>query len=195
MPLRDFTNNNFYLDGLKKELGYLNINLVRICSTFSDKQLNWSAKSGKWSILQHLEHIHLHNISFVEKSFNSLKRNNNRPDQCGQREPFRSSPLGSLYINSISADSQLKMRALPSFVPSNQLDRSTTLERFKTSTNDMFKLIEATRQINLSCVRLTVPGCNLLFHLGDVLQIIVQHTNRHLHQIKSLVSLPGFPKQ
>jgi len=65
----------------------------------------------------------------------------------------------------------------------------------KASTDEMFKLIEAARQINLNCVRLTVPGCNLLFYLGDVLQIIVQHTNRHLHQIKGLVSLPGFPKQ
>jgi len=94
MPLRDFANNNFYLDGLKKELVQLNINLVHICSTFSDQQLNWCAKSDKWSILQNLEHIHLHNNSFVNKSFGSLKNNNKRPDQCGDREPFRSSPLG-----------------------------------------------------------------------------------------------------
>jgi len=196
MALRDFANNNFYLDGLKRELVLLNINLVHICSTFSDQQLNWCAKADKWSILQHLEHIHLHNVSFVNKSFNSLRKNNKRPDQsCDREQRFRSSPQGSLYINSISADSQLKMRALPSFVPPNQLDRTRTLKRFKTSIDKMFELIEAARQINLNCIRLTVPGCNLLFYLGDVLQIIVQHTHRHLHQIKSLASQPGFPKQ
>jgi len=193
MPLRDFANNNSYLDGLKVELLQLNTNLIHLCANYTDRQLSWSNKTGKWSVLQHLEHIHLHNITFIEKSFNSLYNLPQRPDLHVQK-PFRPSPTGSLYINSISADSQLKMRALPSFVPSEKLDRSTTLKRFKASTEKMLKLIEESRQINLNNIRLTVPGCNLLFYLGDVLQIIVQHTKRHQKQIIDLAVQPAFPK-
>lgn len=193
MSLRDFANNNYYLDGLKNELARLNTSLVHICATYSEQQLNWSDKMDKWSILQHVEHIHLHNNSFIKKTFDSLKNLPKRPDIYEPNQPFRSSPTGSLYINSISADSQLKMRALPNFVPSHNLNRSSTLNNFKVSSDKMFKLIEESRLINLNNIRLTVPGCNVLFYLGDVLQIIVQHTKRHLKQINDLVVQPSFP--
>jgi len=194
MPLKEFANKKYYLDGLKNELVRLNTNIVHICSTFTDQQLNWCAKSGKWSILQHLEHIHLHNGSFIKKSFNSLKKVPSRPDQKVIEHPFRPCPSGSLYISTISAESQMKMRALPSFVPANDLDRMITLKRLRISTGKMFDLIEAAKTVNLNHVRLKVPGCSLLFYLGDVLEIIIQHTNRHLKQINDLVTLPGFPK-
>jgi len=193
MSLRDFANNSNYLDGLKKELVQLSSNIVHICTTYSDQQLNWSNKMGKWSILQHLEHIQLHNNSFIEKSFNSLNDLPKRPDQFSANQPFRPSPTGSLYITSISADSQLKMRALPNFIPSKKLNRLSTFNKFKVSTDKMFKLIEESRLINLNNIRLTVPGCNVLFYLGDVLQIIVQHTKRHLKQINNIATQPSFP--
>lgn len=200
MPLRSFANNDIYLDGIKSELAHLNNNLLLMCSTLNDQQLNWCTNEHKWSVLQHLEHIHLHNISFIERSFNSLYDLHIRPDQKAvpqsvRAKPFRHSPSGSLYINSISADSRLKMRALPSFVPAQKLDRFATIERLKKSTEKMFNLIEESRKINLNNIKLTVPGCNLLFYLGDVLQIIVQHTKRHQKQIINLAFQPTFPKK
>ena len=194
MQLRNIANDSSnYLDGLKKDLVQLINNLVHLCNTHNQQQLIWCGRTDQWSILQHLEHIHLHNVSFIEKSFNSLNDLPTRPDQNSISQPFRHSSSGSLYINSISPDSQLKMRALPNFVPTGKLDRLKTLKRLKTSTDEMFKLIEESRLINLNNIRLTIPGCNLVFYLGDVLQIIIQHTNRHVKQINTLVSNPAFP--
>lgn len=191
MPFRD---NNRYLDELKVELLQLNTSLLHICANYTDRQLNWNNSTNKWSVLQHLEHIYLHNVSFIEKSFHSISNLPQRPDTIMQK-PFRPSSTGSLYINSISVDSQLKMRALPSFVPSEKLDRSATLSKLKASTEKMLKLIEESRKINLNSIRLRIPGCNLLFYLGDVLQIIVQHTKRHQKQIIDLAIQPAFPKK
>jgi len=185
-----------FLNSLRFELKEIIDKFQNYLSQLSSNQLNWRIAGSTWSVYQQLMHIKLHNDTYLQLSFKETRK---ALDQ-GLRnpgQPFRSCPMGSLYTGIISPTSLFKFVSIDSFVPPD-LPRANNLQgELIPATQKIMDLIDDVdkNRIDLNKVRFRVPGSQTYeFRIGDVLKIMLVHSQRHLLQIQEILNHPDFPE-
>lgn len=166
----------------------------------SRDQLNWRPAPQKWSILECLLHLNYfagHYFPPIQKALQAGR--NTRP-----ATHFTSSWLGEHYLQKyrLPIDNQLKRRleAPPQYAPPESAPQHSDLspkEVLHTFEQHQKQLLEFLRQAHLiNLQRISVPAFwwgLVKLRLGDLLQILVYHNERHIVQAQRVLYHDHFP--
>jgi hypothetical protein len=140
------------------------------------------AADGGWSIAQCLEHLNTYSAWYNAKIQAALTDRKNVPGST----TFKSGWLGAYLTNMIKQDAtKKKYKAMAQHRPTEQLDARQVIESFLTNQQTLLQLIKKAAGADLECIRITTTiSAMIRLKLGDVLQFLVAHQDRHLSQAR-----------
>lgn len=176
-----------------------NIDLVqKKCVHLGDNQLQWRAKQGSWSISEVLSHLN----SYSSYYHNSFKERISKTKFKSIKENFVSSPLGKSAWKSMKLgranNVKRKFKAPKNYNPSNnpELIGEDPVNLFLEEQNDLLHILESAKSVNLKKVKIKISISKIVrLRLGDALMFVIYHNERHIQQIKNILSHPNFPKK
>lgn len=151
----------------------------------SDALLKPAAKGG-WSIAQCLEHLNAYGHYYLPQINRSLQRSKKNS------HTFKSSWLGSYFTAMMEPETgKRKTKAFKAYVPASELDAHAVVAEFIQQQEHLFKYIEAARQADLN-IRIPISISRWIrLKLGDVLQFVIAHNERHIQQAMRNVQDPS----
>lgn len=175
------------LDFVRKKLVHL-----------GDNQLKWTIKSEDWCINEVLAHLNKY-TSYYHGVFKE------RIELTKFKEPkeyFTSSPLGKSAWKSMKLGNanniKRKFRAPKSFNPriEKKIMTGNEINLFIESQEELLKIINDSRNVNLRRVKVPISISRIIkFRLGDALQFVIYHNERHLQQVLNILGSSHFPKK
>lgn len=164
----------------------------------SPAQLNWQNSKESWSIKQILQHLNEY-ARFYHSEF--LKRIEN----TRFKEPlphFISSPLGKSAWTSMKLGNaknvKRKFRSPKQYNPlmNSQLNEIDPIGDFLQNQDELIGILEKAKGVNLRKVKIPISISKIIrLRLGDALQFVIYHNERHVQQIMNIMEHPGFPKK
>lgn len=165
-------------------------------SFLSANQLNWQKSTDSWSVKQTLIHLNeyarFYHTEFVK-----------RIEQTRFKEPipqFVSSPLGKSAWKSMKLGNannvKRRFHSPKQYNPlvNNQLNEDDTVVNFLKNQLELVHILDSAKQVNLRKVKIPISISKIIrLRLGDALQFVIYHNERHIQQIKNTISQPGFP--
>ena len=165
-------------------------------SFLSANQLNWQKSTDSWSVKQTLIHLNeyarFYHTEFVK-----------RIEQTRFKEPipqFVSSPLGKSAWKSMKLGNannvKRRFHSPKQYNPlvNNQLNEDDTVVNFLKNQLELVHILDSAKQVNLRKVKIPISISKIIrLRLGDALQFVIYHNERHIQQIKNTISQPEFP--
>jgi len=180
-----------YLNNLIDQVQSL-ITKARSFSKLTEAQLNWKSNEGNWSIAQCLDHL----VTINQSYFSRIGQMIEKGKQKGllERKPFRSNLLGKLSINSMKPGSNKKYKTPTLFQPSSSLLNKNVIDKFVENQNEMIQLINKAKGLDLNKIKIVSPVSSIVrFRLGDCLQFLIVHEERHIVQANRVEKVEEFP--
>jgi len=176
-----------------------NISFVtKKCTYLGENQITWKPSNDSWNIQEVLSHLnsysaYYHQI-FVEKiqhtKFVNVKENF-VPSPLG-RSAWKSMKLGRL--NNVKRKFGAPKNLNPSLT-TEILDIDSS-NNFLKSQNQLLTILVEAEKVNLRKVKIPISISKIVrFRLGDALMFVVYHNERHIQQVKNILSHPNFPKK
>jgi uncharacterized damage-inducible protein DinB len=144
--------------------------------------LNQRPGEGKWTALECLEHLNRYGefyLPAIEKKLLAAK-------QAPHAVAVRPGILGGYSARKMLPDAKTgklwKMNTFRKMNPKGEQQDMNTLQQFAEQNRQMLLILDRCRNYNLSRthIRLTMPL--LRFRLGDLLQFMINHNERHIQQ-------------
>jgi uncharacterized damage-inducible protein DinB len=165
-------------------------------SFLSADQLNWQKSTDSWSVKQTLIHLNeyarFYHTEFVK-----------RIEQTRFKEPipqFVSSPLGKSAWKSMKLGNannvKRRFHSPKQYNPlvNNQLNEDDSVMNFLKNQLELGYILNSAKHVNLRKVKIPISISKIIrLRLGDALQFVIYHNERHIQQIKNTISQPGFP--
>jgi uncharacterized damage-inducible protein DinB len=148
---------------------------IGVFQNLTEEQLLRQPEPGKWSIAQCLWHLN----SYGDFYFPLIDRNlvNNTDNGV-----FNPGWFGSYFVKMMNPVTGKKYKAFKAHTPPPQPDAYTTVATFINQQEQLMGFLKRAREANLG-VRLPISISTLIkLKLGDVLQFIVMHNERHMQQ-------------
>lgn len=186
------------------ELNRLNQRLSEIVANdfpnLSSDQLNWREQADKWSIaecLMHLNYVADYYFPATVKAVNNAKTRKSSP-----QEQFTRGCLGHCYASKfrLNLDNQMKgniespSKYDPKSTLSSTLDDKKVIADFLERQQTLQLVLQDSRGINIQKTRVrTSFGGLVSIRLGDMLKILIYHTERHTVQAQRILYHDYFP--
>lgn len=150
-------------------------------------QLNQKEHPDKWSILECFQHLNLYSRYYLPHIEQAILKQ--KASASHSSVPLKSTWIGSLSIQSMHPKNTKKQKTFKHMNPVNsKLDKSV-LDQFLTHQQKLQNLIESSRLINLNSGKVPVEFFKLIkMNIGEALQFVVVHEQRHLLQAKVVKS-------
>lgn len=191
---------------LLRQLQRLTSRIVEIVdrdfSTLDKQHLNWKPKEDRWSIAQCVEHTNLfleYYLLPIEKVVaEQLQKNLN------STPTYKVSRYGKYAIKMVKITKQNKLKIKldsrkffqPTTPPVSKEKFEEQLQYFINLQSRLLDLIEKSKQLPLGKTRIPFNFWGFYkMKLGDLLQILVYHTERHLIQAQRVLYHDNFPSQ
>lgn len=163
-------------------------------------QLNWREHDEKWSIAECLMHLNYVADYYFPSTLRAVK--NAKAKKSRPQETFTRGWLGHRYASKfrLTLDNQIKNRieSPAKYNPRNSsasnLDGKIIVETFLKNQAVLQQLLEDAVSINLQKTR--VPALFFGFisvQLGDMLKVLIYHTERHIIQAQRILYHDYFP--
>lgn len=155
-----------------------------------EEVLQAKASPAAWSALECVEHLNRYGDFYLPEIDRRIS--SARPDS-GQ--VFKSGWLGRYFAESMKPKPKLnKMRTFRNMDPANcSLDKNVIL-RFIDQQHRMLELLRRARSVDIGRVRTSISITPLItLKLGDTLQVVIYHNERHLQQAQRAVD--GIPSK
>lgn len=138
------------------------------------------AANGGWSAAQCLEHLNRYGhyyIPAIQQQLAAYKGGN-------ANATFTSTWLGRYFTNMMNPKTgKKKYKAFKEYIPPATLDAHAVVAAFINQQETLLALIEQSRKADLNKVRVPISIAKFIrLKLGDVLQFIIAHNERHLQQ-------------
>lgn len=142
--------------------------------------LNQRRSDGGWSIAQCLEHLNTysdHYLPLIEQSLITA-------DFAKEPKKFKSGLLGRLFIKMMDPDiNKSKYKAAKLHTPKSLQDPHQIIASFISNQRKLIEIIQRSEKADLNRIRISTSLSKLIrLKLGDVLQFLVAHNERHLRQ-------------
>lgn len=141
------------------------------------------AADGGWSIAQCLEHLNRYGDHYLSEIKKGIARYNGH----GSRNPvFNSTWMGSYFTKMMDPETgKRKIKAFKEYKPVRELDAHAVVARFIAQQEELLKLLDASRTVDLNTIRIPVSIARFIrLRLGDVLGFFIAHNERHIRQAK-----------
>jgi uncharacterized damage-inducible protein DinB len=175
-----------------------NIDLLRQrFSNLSDQQKSWKKDTNSWSILEVFAHLNAY-ANYYHPVFAK------RIETTRYREPkdvFISSPLGKSAWKSMKLGNaknvKRRMKSPKSFNPTIERDlvQGDDIESFENDQLHLLTILTNAEEVNLRKVKVPISISKIIrLRLGDALQFVIYHNERHMQQALNIIENKSFPK-
>ena len=147
-----------------------------------DSELNFKRSPESWSILECFEHLNRYN-RFYNKEFEKAIANTRFSVPS---EEATSTWIGKKFIRMMHPDTIKKSKTLKHMNPTGSLLSKGVLDEFLIHQSTLLTLLDDAKQVDLNKVKIPVEFLHLLkMNLGDALQFVIVHEQRHLLQARN----------
>lgn len=182
-----------------KQITQSNIDFVnKKCVHLGENQLEWRPNQESWNIQEILAHLNSFS-SYYHKNF-KLRIKNTKFKNV--KENFVPSPLGKSAWKSMKLgranNIKRKFKAPKNYNPSlnTSLISKDAVTQFINDQKEMIEILELSKTVNLKKVKIKISISKLVrLRLGDALMFVIYHNERHVQQIKNVMTHPNFPKK
>ena len=165
-------------------------------SKLSTHQLHHKPSPDKWSVAECLQHLVYYGDFYIPTIYNILAKYTATTTQ----ETYTSGWLGQKFIQSIKIQPDgnvMKMKAPkdsnPS-LPNYSLSQNDVLALFLQQQKEYLVLLQATQNYDWQTIKIPTTLSNWIkVRLGDILQVLFYHNERHVLQAKNVLKSPSFP--
>ncbi|HEY8970242.1 MAG TPA: DinB family protein [Puia sp.] len=178
------------LDDLERSVNEHIQSAVAVFQNMHSDFLLKPAADGGWSIAQCLEHLNRYGNYYIPLIRQGLARQK----ELTTGGTFKSGVIGAYFTRMMDPDrGKKKIRAFSEYIPGAELDAHAVVAEFIRQQEMLLVCIGCARRADLNATRIPVSIARwLTLKLGDVLQFMVMHDERHIRQAKSVVKLPYF---
>lgn len=164
----------------------------------SEMQLNWKSNPSVWSVNEVFAHLNEY-ASFYHQSFQKVIEGTRFRTPTSN---FISSPLGAAAWKSMKLGKlknvKRKFRAIAAYNPSvnPQLVKGNDTQMFLIKQEELKQLLDLARAINIRKAKTGLSLSKIIkFRMGDAMNFVVYHNQRHIQQAKHILNHPQFPKK
>ncbi len=182
-----------------RELNHITLIIESVVSPLTERQLNWKPALGVWSIGECLQHVMVTNQAYFPQ-FAAIAGASKITPTWWQRTPWLPQLWGRMMIRMLDPQSTSKLKAPKLFQPTQAVFERKLIAQFTAHQKELSTWIESCKTIidqERSRGRepvISSPVTALItLKLGDCFNLLIIHEQRHLEQIKRLMSLPTFP--
>jgi hypothetical protein len=150
-------------------------------------QLGWRPPDGGWSIAQVFEHLLISDRAYLPEMGRLIERGSKGST------PWKPTFFGGLLARSLAPTATRKLPSPRNWRPAPEA-RAHVIDEYIEAREELLALIERAHGVDLSRNRMSSPVAKLIrLNLGDTINILVVHTQRHLQQIARIRNHPEFP--
>lgn len=173
-------NATVLLDALEQQAESHLDEAINTFQNLSERELLQPAVNGGWSIAQCLEHLNRYGNHYLPEIKNGLEK------EFPPNNIFKSSWLGSYFIKMMNPDSgKKKIKAFKEYMPPPQLDAYAVIAEFILQQETLLKYLRKARGKDLNKIKIAISITQWIkLTLGDVLQFLIAHNERHIRQAK-----------
>lgn len=154
-------------------------------SGLSEHEMNWKENATRWSMLECFEHLNRYSRFYhaqFEKVIASSLPQSSDVDAA-------STWLGKKFINMMHPKNTKKQKTLKHMDPLNSSLGLGVLEEFMAHQKNLLAILEQASRVDLNKAKVSVEFLRLLkMNLGDALQFVIVHEQRHLQQAQGVLS-------
>lgn len=153
---------------------------IKKYQNLSDEFLLKSSSSGGWSIAQCLEHLNSYGNYYLPLFEKGLAESQDDLNV----ETIKSTWLGKLAIDSMNPEKgKKKFKAMKGHIPSFDLDATAVVMEFINQQEQLLLILRIAKNKNLQEIKIPISIAKFLkLHLGDALQFLIIHNERHIQQ-------------
>lgn len=153
---------------------------VRKYQNLSDENLLKPSESGGWSITECLAHLNFYGDYYLPLFEKGLQ---NSPDN-GNVNTIKSTWLGRKCIESMNPETgKKKHKAFKAYIPTPNLDAKATVAEYINQQERMLKILRMAYAKDIQPIKIPISIAKFLkLNLGDALQFLVVHNERHIQQ-------------
>ncbi|MFD2512249.1 DinB family protein [Pontibacter locisalis] len=161
---------------------------VSVFQNLPEGDLLRQAANGGWSIAACLAHLNSYGDYYLPRIKAGTKCQKGMPVDA----TFRSSCIGRLFIHMMDpARGYKKYKAIAAHIPPANLDAYAVVREFIKQQEELLLCLRSCQDINLSSIQIPASFLSWVhLKLGDVLQFLVAHNQRHLVQARRNISEP-----
>jgi uncharacterized damage-inducible protein DinB len=175
-------NKQALVDSLESHVERQLSEVIKLFQNETEPFLNRPAPDGGWSIAQCLEHLNSYGHYYLPLIGQGLQDS----PKTDAAESFTSTWLGS-YMNQIMdpKTGRKKHQAFKAHIPALSLEAHQVVAEFIDQQEKLLTFLRLSRQADLNAIRLPISISRWVkLRLGDVLQFLIAHQERHLLQAK-----------
>ncbi len=151
----------------------------------TEERLNQKLNAESWSALECIEHLNLVMKFYVPEIDRRIKSSNHQ-----KFDTFKGTYLGNKFVKSMLPKDQ--MRKIKTFKRVNpihsELKKSEVVYSFERYLKQLLELLEVARKTNLTKVKTSTLISVLKLRLGNTLQLVIYHNERHIVQAKKVLA-------
>ncbi|HVU53638.1 MAG TPA: DinB family protein [Puia sp.] len=170
------------LNGLERSVNEHIQSAVVVFQNMRSDLLLKPAPDGGWSIAQCLEHLNRYGSYYIPQIRQGLARQK----KLETGGVFKSGVIGAYFTRMMDLDrGQKKIKAFKEYIPGVELDAHAVVAEFIRQQEMLLACVRCARRVDLGRPRIPVSIMKWLkLKLGDVLQFVVMHDERHIRQAK-----------
>lgn len=161
------------------------------------EQRNWQPSAEVWSV----NHIFAHLNQYAEYYHATIEKKLAKTRFRDPKPLFISSPLGRASWRAMKLGNahnvKRKMKSPRDYNPllNGKSIRDNEIELFLAQQERMMRILELASGVNIRKVKIPLSISKIIkFRLGDCLQFVIYHNERHLQQALNITKHPRFPK-
>jgi len=173
-------NKNILLDNLESLVESHLQTAIQRFQNLSAATLLQPSPTGGWSIAQCLQHLNTYGHYYLPQIKTGLALNAGKAASA----TFTSTWLGRYFTRTMDpATNQKKYKAFKNYSPPPNLDAYAVVAEFIQQQEELIGYLRSARTADLNTIKIPVSIAKWLkLHLGDVLQFVIAHNQRHLLQ-------------
>jgi hypothetical protein len=175
------------LENLKTSTKIITDTVETDFSKLSDQLLNWKENPSRWSVLECMEHLNRYNEYYLKAIEVTIAGGS--PSKGG---PLASTWIGRKSIAMMHPSNLKKQKTFKKMNPANGNLTRKTLDKFLRDQDRLLNLITSAQKVDINSSKVPVEFFKLLkMTLGEALEFVVVHEQRHLIQAKKVVEKIG----
>ncbi len=147
--------------------------------------LSFRPSTEAWNILECIEHLNLYGDYYLPEIQSRIKKSQYKPEPY-----FKGGFWGNYFAKSMLP--KTKMKKMKTFKDKNPIRKQLSpqvIDKFIHQLHELIALLDASKAVSLNKTKTSISITSLLkLKLGDTFRFLINHMQRHMHQIENLES-------